>query len=72
MPVAGIHIDAGLDHFLAHFQITPPTCLAELAERLSGVERVVLFQLARRDGLVLRRERSLNLKLLLRVHGGAV
>jgi hypothetical protein len=71
MSVPGVDIDARLDHLLAHLQIAPPACLAELAERLGGVERIILLQPARRDSLALCGERALDLELPLRVHGGA-
>ena len=68
--VSRVDVHALRNHLLADLQVTPPTGLAEQPEVVAQVERVLLLQLPRRDGLGFRREGSLELVLLLDVHSG--
>jgi hypothetical protein len=42
--IPGVDVDSSRDQFLTHFQVAPPTSLAEYFEIICEVEGTVLFQ----------------------------
>lgn len=70
MRVPSVDVDACLYQLLAHLQVAAPARLAEGGEVGAGVERVVLFELARRDSARLGGQCNLDLVFLASSHGG--
>jgi len=58
-PVSGVDVDAESDLFLADFQIASPRSLTEEVEIMAEIERVLIFQAARRNVLLLGMQRGL-------------